>query len=110
MANSTNPQLNAWADNRARTIADKIVQLKYAVDAYLADYASGGITTLINADGASNNEGGQDGRIPITGTQIVNQQASITALQTALSTTLVSGVGATAFAINNAIQVNGSPR
>jgi hypothetical protein len=87
-----------------------ITQMRYAVDAYLADYTAQGIASLISSDGAANLMGTQDGRVPITGTQITNQKAGLTALQTALITTLVAGVGTTNAAINDAIQVNGSPR
>lgn len=110
MPASSNQQLNIWADNRARVIADKITQLRYAVDAYLTDYAAAGIATLIAADGASNLMGGQDSRIPISGTQILNQKAALLQIQVSMETTLVSGVGATVASINDAIQVNGSPR
>jgi hypothetical protein len=110
MPASSNQQLNAWADNRARVIADKITSLRYALDAYLTDYAASGIAALITADGASNTMGTQDSRIPITGTQITNQRAALIQVQTAISTTLVSGVGATVAAVNDAIQVNGSPK
>ena len=110
MAASGNLQLNQWADQRVRTIADKIVTLQYAIDAYLTDYASQGIGALITSDGAGNLEGTQDGRIPITGTQVVNQKAAILQIQVAIETTLVSGVGATVASICAAIQVNGSPR
>lgn len=110
MPASTNPQINAWADERSRVIADKVIQLRYAIDAYLADYTAKGIAALITADGAGNLVGQQDGRVPITGTQITNQRAGLLALQTAISTTLVAGVGTTNATINDAIQVNGSPR
>lgn len=110
MAASSNQQLNAWADQRSRTIADKLTQLRYAIDAYLSDYAAGGIATAITADGAGNLMGAQDGRAAITGTQIINQKAGLLALQTAIETTTVAGVGTTNAAINDAIQVNGSPR
>ena len=110
MAASSNAQLNAWADNRARVIADKITQLRYAMDAYLTDYAAAGIAALITSDGAANLMGTQDSRTPISGTQIINQKAALLQAQTAMETTLVSGVGATVAAINDAIQVNGSPR
>lgn len=106
---SSNAQMNAWADQRVRTIADKITQLQYVIDAYLTDYAAQGIAALASADG-SNLVGIQDNRTAITGTQVLNQKAGILALQTAIETTLVSGVGATNAAINAAIQVNGSPR
>jgi len=110
MAASSNAQLNQWADTRARTIADKIVQLQYVIDAYLTDYTAQAISATITSDGASNFEGTQDGRIPITGTQVQNQKAAILQMQVAMETTLVSGVGATVSAICAAMQVNGSPK
>jgi hypothetical protein len=110
MPASSNAQLNAWADNRARVIADAITQFRYKLDAYLTDYTAEGIAALISADGASNYLGGQDSRVPITGLQILNQKAALLQVQVAMGTTLVSGVGATVNAINDAIQVNGSPR
>lgn len=110
MAASTNAQLNNWADSRVRTIADAVESLRYKIDAYLNDYAAQGIAALVNSDGASNFEGVQDGRIPITGTQVLNQKAALVQLQTAIETTLVSGVGTTVAAIMDAIQVNGTPR
>ena len=110
MPASTNLQLNAWADARTRTIADKLIQFKSVVDAYLTDYAAQGIAAAITADGASNTMGVQDSRAAVTGTQIINQRAALLQVQTAINTTLVSGVGATVAAINDAIQVNGSPR
>jgi hypothetical protein len=110
MAASSNAQLNAWADNRARVIADKLTQLRYAVDAYLTDYAADGIAALISSDGASNLMGTQDSRIPISGTQILNLKAALLQVQVAMETTAVSGVGTTVAAVCDAIQVNGSPR
>jgi capsid portal protein len=110
MPASSNAQLNAWADTRSRTIADKITQIRAIIDAYLTDYAAQGIAAAITADGASNTMGTQDSRAAITGTQIINQRAALLQVQTAINTTLVSGVGATVAAINDAIQVNGSAR
>ncbi|HSZ58598.1 MAG TPA: hypothetical protein VK797_23220 [Tepidisphaeraceae bacterium] len=110
MAASSNVQLNQWADQRVRPLCDKIDQLIYAITAYEADYAAQGIAALITSDGAGNNEGNQDGRIPITGTQVVNLKAALDQLNTAATVTLVTGVGATVKAIVDAMQVNGSPR
>ncbi len=112
MPASANAVLNKWADERVRTIADRITALSYVLDAYLAEYTSQGIAAAISSDGAANTFGANqgDGRALVTGTQIINQRAAILQLQTAMSTTLVSGVGATVKAINDPIQVNGSPR
>ncbi len=110
MSASANVQLNQWADSRARVIADKLTQLRYMIDAYLSDYAAQGIAAAITADGIANLMGSQDGRTAISGTQIVNQKAAILQIQIAMETTPVSGVGATVAAINDAMQVNGSPR
>lgn len=110
MPASVNPQLNAWADERVRTIADKLIQLKYVIDAYVSEYTTKGIAAAITADGVANLFGQQDSRTPITGTQIINQRAGLVQLQTAINTTLISGVGATNAAVNEPIQVNGTPR
>lgn len=110
MANSQNLQLNSWADNRTRTLCDKLEQTMLVIDSYLTDYAAQGIAALITSDGATNNMGTQDGRIPITGTQIVNLKAALLQIQVAAETTLVSGVGATVKSIVDAMQVNGSTR
>jgi hypothetical protein len=113
MADITDPQVVSFANQRARTIADKIVALQYALTAYQADYAAQGISAKITAAGTTGNVAdgaANDGRSIITGTQVINQKAAVDALITAIGTTLVSGVGASALAINNGIQVNGSPR
>lgn len=110
MAASSNAQLNSWADTRVRPLADQITKLRYAIDAFLTDYAAQGISALITADGAANLEGAQDSRIPITGTQVVNFKAACLQLQVATETTNVTGVGSPPSTICDAIQVNGSPR
>lgn len=107
---SSNLQLNSEADNRVRTLADRIEQVILAIDSFLTDYTAQGIAALITADGASNYEGAQDSRIPITGTQVINFRAGLLQLQVASETTLVSGVGTTVKTIIDAIQVNGSAR
>lgn len=108
MAASNNLQLNAWADNRVRPLADTLEHCMLVIDSYLTDYAAQGIAALITGDGASNLMGAQDSRIPVTGTQIINMKAGLLQMQVAGETTLVSGVGATVKAIIDAMQVNGS--
>lgn len=110
MAASLNPQLNNWADDRARKLADLLTRGRYAMDAHKVDYGAAGIAALATADGVSNTVGAQDTRIPITNTQLINLKAAIDQLQTAFEVTLVPGVGATVAAILDAMQVNGSPR
>jgi hypothetical protein len=113
MADITDPQVILFTNQRARTIADKIVALQYALTAYQADYAAQVIANKIVAAGTTGNiaDGATaDGRPIITGTSILNQKAAVDALVTAIGATLVSGVGSSALTINNAIQVNGSPR
>lgn len=110
MPASANAQLNSFADTRVRTIADKVTACRLAIDSFLTDFAAFGINALIVADGASNLEGTQDSRIPISGTQVQNLKAALLQVQVAIETTLVSGVGATVAAVCDAIQVNGSSR
>jgi hypothetical protein len=113
MADNNNPQVILFANERARTIADLLVSTSAKVDAWIADYNAGGIGTLITAAGASENiaDGSEvDGRQRITGTKVINLRAALLQLQTALTTTAVSGVGATPKAIADGIQVNGSAR
>lgn len=110
MAASQNLQINTWADIRARVIADKITSLRYAIQALLTDYAAEGMAALITADGTTNLVGTQDGRVPITGQQLMDEITVLTVMQTALSTTVIAGVGKTVAAVIDPIQVNGSPR
>jgi len=96
-------------------MADAIEQFSAKVDAYITDYNAQGITALATADqagiGANISDGyAVDGRQPVTGTELVNLRAAVLQLQTALTTTLVSGVGTTVKAIADGIQVNGSAR
>lgn len=110
---STNPALNAFADERVRPLADLVTELRLKIDSYLTDHDAYGITTMISNDtpsGAADLMGTQDSRIPITGTQILNFRAAMVKLQANIETDLVSGVGATAACVCNAIQVNGSNR
>lgn len=107
---SQNLQLNKWADERSRTLCDELEKMLLVIDSYLTDYAAQGIAALITADGTANLMGAQDGRIPITGTQIVNLKAGLLQLQVASETTLVAGVGTTVKAIVDSMQVNGSAR
>lgn len=110
MAASQNLQLNKFADERTRTVADTLEKCLLTIDSYLTDYAANGIAALITSDGASNFMGIQDGRFPITGTQIINMKAALLQIQVAAETTLVSGVGATVKSVIDPIQVNGSTR
>jgi hypothetical protein len=113
MPDITDPQVVKFANERSRVIADRIVSLQYLLTAYQADYAGQSIANKVVAAGTTGNiaDGAAiDGRPIITGTSILNQKAAVDALVTAIGTTLVSGVGTTALAINNSIQVNGSPR
>lgn len=115
MAEITNPQVVTFANERARTMADTVVRLSAQVDAWLADYTAQGIAAAITGDaaGSSSNIGdgsATDGRQRVTGSEIINFRAALLQVQTALTTTLVSGVGATVKAIADGIQVNGSVR
>lgn len=112
MADSTDVQLVAWDNERARPLADQLTAARYAITAYKADYAADGINAKAITAGANNIADGYatDGRAPITGNSITNMKAALDQLDTALNTTLVSGVGLTVAAILDAIQVNGSPR
>ena len=113
MALTTDPQLRVWANTRVRPLADAITALVAKMEAYQTDYQAQGIAALITAAGASNTIGDGsdvDGRIPITGTQIVNFKAAVDQAVTALDGTLVSGVGSKISTIVAAIQVNGSIR
>lgn len=112
MADITNAQVVKFANERTRQIADKVTALSYALRAYQADYAAGGISALITAAGASNlidDGSAADGRTRITGTSLVNFIAGINALVVQFDAT-VAGVGTSITAISNGIQVNGSPR
>jgi hypothetical protein len=115
MADITNVQVVRFSNERARTMADAIVSLSAKVDAWLADWTAQAISAAITADsaGASANvaDGSEtDGRQRVTGTELTNFRAALIQVQTALTTTLVSGVGATVKAIADGIQVNGSAR
>jgi len=115
MAEITNPQIVLFANERARTMADTVERFSALVDAWVADYAAQAIATQITNDGngagATIADGSEtDGRQRITGTKIVNLKAALLQVQTALTTTAVSGVGATVKAIADGIQVNGSIR
>ena len=115
MADITNPQIVVFSNERARVMADHLVRFSAEVDAWLTDYAAQGIAAAITGDanGASANIGdgsATDGRQRVTGTEIVNLRAGLLQVQTALTSTLVSGVGTTAKSIADGIQVNGSVR
>ena len=112
MADIIDPLVIGWDNNRARPLCDTLTRTLAALLAYQADYAAYSIAAAVTADGATNKIGdgyAVDGRQPITGTQLQNLIAGINQVVTAWNTTLVTGVGTTAAAIVQGIQVNGSP-
>lgn len=111
-ANSVNAQMNTWADQRYRTLCDALVILDAKILAWQADYVAQGIGALCTADAANNVGNGvpTDGRPLVTGLNITNFNAGITALATALHTTLIGGVGTTVKAQADIGQVSGSAR
>ena len=112
MADITNLVVVNFSDRRVRSVADKLAALHYVIEAWLADYGSLAIAAKLTAGGMANlvAQSTGDTREPITGTQIVNVRAALLQIQTALDTTVVSGVGSPPFTIVNAIQVSGSPQ
>ncbi len=113
MADITDVQVVAFSNQRARTVADKLAALLPVLTAWQADYAAIGILAKINAAGGANyiaDGSDVDGRIRVTGTGILNLKAAIDQIVTAMNVTTVSGVGTTASACVNAVQVNGPPR
>ena len=113
MADAVNPQLVTWANGRVRTLADALKSLELTIASYQADYNSQGLAAVITAAGPANNIADGytvDGRQPITGNQILSFNACLTQIQTAITTTVVSGVGSPPSPIVSAIQVNGSKR
>ena len=113
MAEITNPQIIVFANERARTMADRVVSLSAAIDAWLSDWTAQGMSAAITAAGVAENiaDGSEyDGRQRVTGTKLVNFRAALLQLQSALTSTAVAGVGATPKAIADGIQVNASPR
>lgn len=113
MADTNSPQLALWANSRVRTLADKLKDLELSIASYQADYAAQGLASVISTAGPTNNIGDGytvDGRSPITGNAILNFNACLTQIQTAITTTVVSGVGSAPSAVVSAIQVNGSKR
>jgi hypothetical protein len=108
-----NPQVVRFSNEKVRTIADRFVSAYYALLDTQATYTANGIAALINAEGASGTiEDGSavDGRSRITGIAVINNNAALTQLKTALDTTLIPGVGTSVMALLNTIQVNGSPK
>jgi len=108
----TDVQVVRWANERSRTIADKMAALYYALVAYQNDYAAEGIAAKIVAAGAGETvaDGSDtDGRPRITGTTLQNFNAVVAQMKTAFDAT-VAGVGSAATVTINQIQINGSPR
>jgi hypothetical protein len=126
MANITNAQVVAWANNRARTLSDATEIFLAKILAYQSDYIAEGIAAAITGDPAGAAAKIDDGSVPagafpgqpamgdgrqsITGTSLANLKAAIDQIVTAMNVTLVPGVGLTVKAIVDGIQVNGSPR
>jgi hypothetical protein len=105
-------------------MSDDITRLCAIIDSYLVDYQAQGIDALINAGGDTNNiddgsvPGGSypgqnpngDGRQLVTGLEVQNLKAALVQVQTALETTVITGVGTTPKTVAAGIQVNGSVR
>jgi len=72
MADITNPQAIAFANNRIRVIADLQAQLYYASKALTADWFAQGVDTVIpnNAGDTVVDGSATDGRAPITGAKV----------------------------------------
>lgn len=115
MANITDNRVITWSDQRARTIADSLVQLYNKLLAYQTDWAAQGINALIVAGGNTNLIGDSsvtatDGRQQVTGLTEQNLIACINQIVVAMGTTNVAGVGTPPTTTLNLIQVNGSSR
>jgi hypothetical protein len=112
MADIADVQVVHWANERSRTLADKLAAAYAALVAYQADYAAQAIAAKITAAGTTGqviDGAAQDGRPRITGTTLVNFKAVVDQLKAAFDAT-VSGVGTPATTTINQIQVSGSPR
>jgi hypothetical protein len=112
MADITNAQAVRWSNERVRPLADKLVAAYYALASYQTDYAAQGIaaTVAAAANGDTMLDGSaQDGRTPVTKVSMLNFNAALAQIKTAIDTTAVPGVGGTALATMT-MQVNGSPR
>ena len=113
MAQSVNAQLNLFADENYRSLADA-TEIYYAkLAGFITRYNSGGIGALASADAAnylSQTPSPPDGRPLVTGTNLINFKAAMAQIKLAMDTTLVSGVGTTALAQADIAQVNGLPK
>src|SRR4051794_23176671 len=113
MAEITDPLIVNWANERARVLADRLRGAYDALASYRTDYAAQGIAAAISAAGGSDliADGSEDdGRPRITGDTLINFKAALDQIDTAMGTTAVTGVGTTANAQVNLIQVNGGVR
>lgn len=113
MADITNAQVVRFSNERCRTLADTFVHSYYALLSFQSDYSALGIAALLASSSGTDvvvDGSLTDGRIPVTKNSIVNMSATIAQIKTALDTTLVPGVGVSAMAVLNTIQVNGSVR
>ena len=112
MAQITDPLVVNWANNRARTLADKIMALDYAMTAYVADYANAGLPAALTTDGAAGlivDGSATDGRTPVVGTDLQNLIAGVNQIITAFGAN-ITGVGSPITTIAGKWQVNGTPR
>jgi hypothetical protein len=112
MPNITDVLVINWANNRARTIADKFMQLSYDMQAYVADYGTAGIAAALVADGPTGliqDGSATDGRTPVVGTDLQNLIAGINQIVTAFGTA-ITGVGSPITTVAGKWQVNGTPR
>ena len=85
MAEITNAQVVAFANNRVRPLADKLNRARNEALEVLADYNAQGIGSLINAAGDSNliaDGSAVDGRPRMSGGDIYNLVTLIDALTT----------------------------
>jgi len=112
MPNSASAQLNSFSDQRYRTLADATEIYLAKLLAWQTDYAAEGVGALATTDAANNLGNGipADGRPLVTGTNLINFNAGIAQVVTAMNTTLVPGVGTTFKAQADIGQVNWTPR
>jgi hypothetical protein len=110
---SSDQQVITFSQTYGRPLADELERTLLKCQAFLDVWTAGGISALITADGAGdtiNDGSAMDGRLQITGTQLVNRRAGVLQVRDALGVTAVSGVGATVKTICDGIQVSGLPR
>lgn len=103
---NTNPQCVKWANERTRVLANKVDDLDDAINDYITDWTSQGLSALITAAGAAEliaDGSDVDGRPRMSGTQMTNFRAALLQLQASYAAS-VSGVGASVTAIVSPIK------